>query len=62
MVLGVYSLALRGACYLPLFEWAIVCSRHLLFLFSCQLRPTLCDPLDDSRPGSPVLHYLLEFA
>ena len=24
--------------------------------------PTLCDPMDCSIPGSPVLHYLLEFA
>ena len=24
--------------------------------------PTLCDPLDCSRPGSSVLHYLPEFA
>ena len=46
MVLGVYSLALRGAHYLPLFEWAVVCSR----------------PLDYSIPVSPVLHYLPEFA
>ena len=23
---------------------------------------TLCDPMDDSTPGFPVLHYLLEFA
>ena len=27
-----------------------------------QLCPTLCDPLDCSTPGLPVLHYLLEFA
>ena len=24
--------------------------------------PTLCDPMDYSMPGFPVLHYLLEFA
>ena len=24
--------------------------------------PTLCDPMDCRTPGSPVLHYLLEFA
>ena len=24
--------------------------------------PTLCDPMDCSTPGSPVLHCLLEFA
>ena len=27
-----------------------------------QLCLTLCDPMDCSTPGSPVLHYLLEFA
>ena len=27
-----------------------------------QLCPTLCDPMDCSTPGFPVLHYLLEFA
>ena len=27
-----------------------------------QTCPTLCDPMDCSMPGSPVLHYLLEFA
>ena len=24
--------------------------------------PALCDPMDCSKPGSSVLHYLLEFA
>ena len=27
-----------------------------------QLSLTLCNPLDFSMPGFPVLHYLLEFA
>ena len=27
-----------------------------------QLCPTLCNPMDCSMPGFPVLHYLLEFA
>ena len=27
-----------------------------------QLCPTLCDPMDCSMPGLPVLHYLPEFA
>ena len=27
-----------------------------------KLGPTLCDPMDCSMPGFPVLHYLLEFA
>ena len=29
---------------------------------SLQLCPTLCDPIDGSPPGSPVLSYLPEFA
>ena len=32
------------------------------FAVACSLsRPTLCDPMDCSMPGSPVPHYLLEF-
>ena len=31
----------------------------LLFTLSCL---TLCDPIDYSTPGFPVLHYLPEFA
>ena len=31
----------------------------LLFSQSC---PTLCNPMDCSMPGFPILHYLLEFA
>ena len=30
------------------------------FLFNCSV--TLCDPMDCSMPGFPVLHYLPEFA
>ena len=33
--------------------------------YCCSLaksHPTLCDPMDCSMPGFPVLHYLLEFA
>ena len=33
-----------------------------LQLFITQLCPTLCDPMDCSTPGFPVLHHLLEFA
>ena len=33
----------------------------LLLLFICSVL-SLCDPMDCSTPGSPVLHYLLEFA
>ena len=31
-------------------------------LFSHQSRPTLCNPMDCSTPGFPVLHHLPEFA
>ena len=34
----------------------------LLLLLSQQLCPTLCDPMDCSTPGFPVLHYILKFA
>ena len=32
------------------------------FSSAAQLCPTLCDPVNCSTPGFPVLHYLLEFA
>ena len=32
------------------------------FFVVVQSCPTLCDPIDYSTPGFPVLHYLLEFA
>ena len=45
----------RHTCQLtPLLE-ACCCS-------VTQLCPTLCDPMDCSMPGFPVLHYLLELA
>ena len=39
---------------------------HIIYICCCsvaKLCPTLCDPMgrDCSTPGSPVLHYLLEF-
>ena len=37
-------------------------STILLLLLSCQVRPTLCNPMDCSMPDFPVLHYLPEFA
>ena len=37
-------------------QWKLTCCS---ITQSC---PTLCDPMDCSMPGSPVLHYLLEFA
>ena len=41
-------------------------SQHsCVILFCCSVAksyPTLCDPMDSSMPGFPVLHYLLKFA
>ena len=34
----------------------------LWLLLSCQVRPTLCNPMDCSMPDFPVFHYLPEFA
>ena len=34
----------------------------LLLLFIAKLCPTVCNPMDCSTPGFPVLHYLPEFA
>ena len=34
----------------------------LLLLFSRSVMSELCDPMDYSTPGFPVLHYLPEFA
>ena len=34
----------------------------LLLLSVTKLCPTVCDPVDSSMPGFPVLHYLPEFA
>ena len=39
----------------------MVCIYVFLFLFSCYV-VWLCDPMDHSTPGFPVLHYLPEFA
>ena len=39
--------------------------KELTIRFCCsvnKLRPTFCDPIDGSVPGSPVLHYLPELA
>ena len=35
---------------------------HWCFYSLAKSSPTLCDPMDCSVPGSPVLYYLLEFA
>ena len=40
----------------------IVCHEEGLLLFIAKSCPTLCDPMDSSTPGFPVLHCLPEFA
>ena len=40
-------------------RWLEIVSCGCLVVKFC---PTLCDPIDCSMPGFPVLHYLLEFA
>ena len=36
--------------------------RSICFCSVTQSYPTLCNPMDSSKPGFPVLHYLLELA
>ena len=43
----------------PSDHFRLLTSRLLLFSQSC---PTLCEPMDCSPPGFPVLHQLPEFA
>ena len=38
------------------------CFMELLLLLFTHSVVSLCDPMDCSTPGFPVLHYLLEFA
>ena len=48
-------------------RWFVVCL-YIRILWGCcccsvtKFCPTLCDPMNCSTPGFPVLHYLLEFA
>ena len=52
---------IQELCFFPHFGESVV-----YFSNSCcsvaKSRPALCDPIDCSMPGFPVLHYLLEFA
>ena len=43
-------------------EWEENVHGRIQFNSVTQLCPTLCDAMDCSRPGFPVLYYLLEFA
>ena len=46
----------------PSLSRVCVCVCVCACLSVAQLCLTLCDPIDYSTPGFPVLHYLLEFA
>ena len=55
-ILYIKSVLLANDCF---------CKLDVAILFCCSVtvsRPTLCDPVDCSTPGFPVLHCLLEFA
>ena len=41
---------------------AVICLSSLQFSSVAQSCPTLCNPMDYSTPGFPVLHHLPEFA
>ena len=41
--------------------WWIL-SSFAVVIVNCSVCPTLCDPVDCSTPGFPVLHHLPEFA
>ena len=47
---------------LPTAEWVAVPLPLFVACSVVQSCPTLCDPMDCSTPGSPVLHHLPEFA
>ena len=44
------------------FSFKVIIDRCISISSVTQLCPTLCDPMDCSMPGFPVLHCLLEFA
>ena len=59
------GLAYNRNCFVTLFR--TLADEALIQGLSCccsvaQSCLTLCDPMDCGTPGSPVLHYLLEFA
>ena len=53
--------SVRGIFKARILEWAAISFLHP-FRPVAQSCPTLCDPIDCSTPGFPVLHHLLEFA
>ena len=52
-----FSLELIFLC-----ELQLISIYALLLLFKCKSGPILCNPMDCSTPGFPVLHYLPDFA
>ena len=38
------------------------CCFSVVILYVVKLCPTLCNPMNDTTPGFPVLHYLPKFA
>ena len=54
-------------CIAPLVHIVVVAQYYILFSICCccsvtKSCPTLCNLIDCSMPGFPVLNYLLEFA
>ena len=49
----------KGLAFEAIWSWTSVIYCCCSVAKSC---PTLCDPMDCSTPGFPVLHYLPEFA
>ena len=62
----VFLEVLKEDCSNPLIVsylvWCIIWSAIAKCFDVVQLCPILCDPMDCSTPGFPILHYLLEFA
>ena len=63
-LLGKRNASKRSGCLFWVTLWILWYSRNpgSSFCSVAKLCPTLCDPMDCSAPGFPVLHYLPEFA
>ena len=60
--LRILKMSLPRACVLLVFMMFDSITGHLSFSSVAQSCPTLCNPMDYSTPGFPVLHYLPELA
>ena len=64
----IHILRVPQAANLNSWDFGPMQKSSLTFVICCcccsvaKSRPTLCDPVDCSTPGFPVLHHLLEFA